>query len=39
MRKDDQSEKFISDEILKENWLFDIGKKIFCASLTTEIKQ
>jgi|TARA_B110000240_G_scaffold109981_1_gene123648 hypothetical protein len=32
MRKDDQSEKFISDEILKENWLFDIGKKnIMCV--------
>jgi hypothetical protein len=32
MRKDDHSEKFISDEILKENWLFDIGKKnIMCV--------
>ena len=32
MRKYDQSEKFISDETLKENWLFDIGKKnIMCV--------
>ena len=32
MRKDNNLEKYITDEILKENWLLEIGKKnIMCV--------
>ena len=32
MRKDNNVEKFLSDEILKENWLLEIGKNnIMCV--------
>ena len=32
MRKDNNLEKYISDEILKEKWLLEIGKKnIMCV--------